>query len=193
MEEVFPSYAQHTDHCLLPVSRIYEFLLRHNTERTVCTKQSQDWCCSLEFTISSTLTLTSQLLLWCCSAAPLTYADVVKLTFVFALVREHQTVVLILGLEFREPLFNFAEAEVFFEEGVTVQDRERTVSVCQMRDVSQLRELSLCVTVDSVSKKHTHPPITTTWSSIIKCFTASCRQATAPRRSWRKENVNVEV
>lgn len=33
----------------------------------------------------------------------------------------------------------------------------------------------------------THPPMTTTWSSMPKCFTASCRQATAPRRSWWRD------
>lgn len=44
----------------------------------------------------------------------------VLLTLLFALVREHQTAVLTLGLEVRKPLFDFTEAKIFFEEGVAV-------------------------------------------------------------------------
>lgn len=44
-------------------------------------------------------------------------------TFIFALVRKHQTTVLTLCLKLREPLFDFGEAEVLFEEGVAVDSR----------------------------------------------------------------------
>lgn len=62
-----------------------------------------------------------------------------KLTFVFAVVREHQTAVLALCLEVRKPLFYFTEAKVFFEEGVTVEDGMGVVSVRQKQAlISQL-------------------------------------------------------
>lgn len=44
-------------------------------------------------------------------------------TFIFALVGKHQTAVLTLCLKLREPLFDFGEAEVLFEEGVAVEGR----------------------------------------------------------------------
>lgn len=34
-------------------------------------------------------------------------------------------------------------------------------------------------------QSETHPPITTMCSWMLKCLTASCRQPTAPRRSWK--------
>lgn len=46
----------------------------------------------------------------------------INLTLVSALVRQHKAAVFTLRLDIREPLFNFPEAEIFFEEGVTVQD-----------------------------------------------------------------------
>lgn len=45
-----------------------------------------------------------------------------KLTIVSALVRQQQTVVFTLWLQLRESLCNFTEAEIFFEESVTVED-----------------------------------------------------------------------
>lgn len=48
------------------------------------------------------------------------------LTLLFALVREHQTAVLTLCLQVRKPLFDFTEAEIFFEESVAVMGRNRS-------------------------------------------------------------------
>lgn len=47
-----------------------------------------------------------------------------KLTLVFALVRQHQAAVLTLRLVVRKRLFHFTEAEIFFEQGVTVDGKE---------------------------------------------------------------------
>lgn len=44
------------------------------------------------------------------------------LTFLSALVREHQTAVVALSLEVSEPVVDLTEAEVFFEECVTVEE-----------------------------------------------------------------------
>lgn len=59
---------------------------------------------------------------------------------------------------------------------------------------SQLKQ-HLCDVILIMLTQWTHPPITKTWSSILKCFTASCRQATAPRRPWWKEEswLNEEI
>lgn len=90
-------------------------------------------------------------------------------TFVSTLVRKQQTAVLTFCLELGEPLFDSGQAEVLFEEGVAGEGRkERSVLSC----------VRFAWSIDG----ETHPPITRVWSSILKCFTASCRQATAPRR-----------
>lgn len=47
-----------------------------------------------------------------------------KLTLVFALVRQDQAAVLTLRLVARKRLFDFTEAEIFFEQGVTVDGKE---------------------------------------------------------------------
>lgn len=47
-----------------------------------------------------------------------------KLTLIFALVRQHQAAVLTLRLVVRKRLFHFTEAEIFFEQGVTVDGKE---------------------------------------------------------------------
>lgn len=55
---------------------------------------------------------------------------------------------------------------------------------------SQLKQ-HLCDVILIMLTQWTHPPITKTWSSILKCFTANCRQATAPRRPWWRKKVDL--
>lgn len=62
-----------------------------------------------------------------------------KLTLVFALVRQHQAAVLTLRLVVRKRLFHFTEAEIFFEQGVTVDGKE-AASVEKQTLNSQLKQ-----------------------------------------------------
>ncbi len=110
-EEVSPSCRGREDHCLLPRSRIYEFLYKH-------TIQNLSWAWGqVRFDILGWDSLPSLK-----DSIRLRLKPNFLLTLLFALVWEHQTAVLTLCLEVRKPLFYFTEAKVFFKEGVTVKN-----------------------------------------------------------------------
>lgn len=63
----------------------------------------------------------------------------INLTLVSALIRQHKAAVFTLRLDIREPLFNFPEAEIFFEEGVTVQDGQGESYISELFTHSKLQ------------------------------------------------------